>query len=1340
MIDVFTIKHSYDKKQNAIIFKPSWLNNYDSKDVMVRGHEIKSFYNEEKGLWEKENVKSGFIKLVDKELKKEAEIFNQKENSSNERVVISSLYEYDSKEVEVYDKWLNHFPDNAMPVFDSKIIFDDTKVTKDMHATFKLDYHPQEGSIDNWNEFLHGIFPEEEEAEKIEWMIGALAKGETTKDDFQYLFVLKGSPGTGKSSVLNFITDVLFPGYSSKFDIEKVVDSYDKFNLTQFKENPLIAIDHDGDLSKITKNDDINKICSHNDITINEKGIKAYTLHRPISLMIVCTNGDIDLGIDSGMLRRLIEVTPCNAAPFENAYFNALLGRCVFERAAIVQHCIDVYNKLGLKHYKNLSKNKTRVMSNNLVYQFVNEHRIEYITNDFCRRPEEYQKYLNMLKMELHISEPEKESVGKHRYFNEEFGKYWDKFVADTFINGERVTLMLRGFKRNMLLQEEQPKEPKAMDIPDWLQLNSTKSILDEELKDCPAQYANKDEQPTAKWDNVKTTLKDIDTSKLHYVRPIDNLICIDFDIKVDGKKNREANIKAAINGGWPKTYAEYSKSGAGLHLSYYYDGDLDILANTAEDKDIEIKVYRGKSSLRRALTGCNDIPIAHLSDLPFKKEKKQMIDFNGIKDEMHLRNLINKALRKEIDSITSTHQCVSYIQKVLDDAVASGLKFNLEDMKPTIVSFAMSSTNQATACLQMVNKMIFKTTDEIPEGIEGICNDESDIIFYDVEVFKNVFICCWKLIGEGNPMHRMINPPRHDVAELYNSYKLVGFNNRSYDNHILFAWAEEGYDNMQLFRLSQRLVKDKNNSERLKTGAAYNLSYTDIMDYYNITEKMKSLKKWEVELGINHVENEYPWDEPLDESHWEEVTDYCCNDVLATEAVWNATQTEFAVRKMLARLAGGKATVNWSTNKLIETIIFGGDKHPQDSFNYRNLAEPCEGQPHFPGYSYKYNDEIKRFESTYKGMVTGEGGLVYARPGMYRNVALLDVASMHPSSIIAENLFGDEYTQRYKEIKESRLCVKHKDIEGLKNKLNGVVYDIIVNDHIPEEEFGNLAHALKIVINSVYGLTSATFDTKFRDPRNVDNIVAKRGALFMVDLKEYVESLGYTVAHIKTDSIKIPDCDENIISKVMEFGKKYGYNFELEAIYDRMCLVNNAVYIAKYKEKDGHPCDEWTATGAQFQIPYTFKTLFSGEAIDFKTDLCEIKNVTGDAKMYLDINEDLGPDEHNYVFVGKVGKFTPVKPGYSAGTLYRYSNKNGVDKYDAISGTKGYRFLLSTDLSSNDNFMDMIDYSYFDDYVIKAREEMAKFGDVERFINDNGYFPPTPADPEAVKEELLPF
>lgn len=262
----------------------------------------------------------------------------------------------------------------------------------------------------------------------------------------------------------------------------------------------------------------------------------------------------------------------------------------------------------------------------------------------------------------------------------------------------------------------------------------------------------------------------------------------------------------------------------------------------------------------------------------------------------------------------------------------------------------------------------------------------------------------------------------------------------------------------------------------------------------------------------------------------------------------------------------------------------------------------------------------------------------------------------------------------------------------------------------------------MKTVINSVYGLTSARFDNSFRDPRNVDNIVAKRGALFMVDLMNAVQEKGYKVAHIKTDSIKIPNATQEIIDFVSEFGKRYGYTFEHEATYDRMCLVNDAVYIAKYdqngiKTKGGKKANQWTATGAQFAQPYVFKTLFSKEPIQFE-DMCETKSVT--SSIYLDMNEELEENEHNYLFVGKVGLFTPIKRGCGGGELMR--EKDG--KYYAVTGTKGYRWLESENVLDFGKEND-IDQDYYIDLVNDAVDNISKYGDFEVFISDRYLLPP---------------
>ena len=253
-----------------------------------------------------------------------------------------------------------------------------------------------------------------------------------------------------------------------------------------------------------------------------------------------------------------------------------------------------------------------------------------------------------------------------------------------------------------------------------------------------------------------------------------------------------------------------------------------------------------------------------------------------------------------------------------------------------------------------------------------------------------------------------------------------------------------------------------------------------------------------------------------------------------------------------------------------------------------------------------------------------------------------------------------------------------------------------------------DLAQALKIAINSVYGLTSAKFDNPFRDIRNKDNIVAKRGALFMVNLKHEVQARGFTVAHIKTDSIKIPNATPEIISFVQEYGKLYGYNFEHEATYDRMCLVNDAVYIAKYK--GGKHDGEWTATGAQFAQPYVFKTLFSGEPIG-TLDMAETKTVT--SALYLDMNEKLPEGEHDYHFIGKAGLFCPIMPGNGGGELIR--EKDG--KYYSATGAKGYRW-LEYEYVKQMGLEAYVDRSYYRALVDQAVEDISKYGDFEMFAN----------------------
>lgn len=611
--------------------------------------------------------------------------------------------------------------------------------------------------------------------------------------------------------------------------------------------------------------------------------------------------------------------------------------------------------------------------------------------------------------------------------------------------------------------------------------------------------------------------------------------------------------------------------------------------------------------------------------------------------------------------------------------------------------------------------------------------------------------------------------------------YRLIGFNCRRYDNHILYGRLM-GFDNEQLYNLSQSIINGDRNAF---FGEAYNVSYTDVYDFSSVKQ---SLKKWEIDLGIHHQELGLPWDKPVAEELWTKVAEYCDNDVIATEAVFNARRADFMARKIQVDLVKlihgiGDISVNDTTNSLSAKIIFGNNRKPQSVFNYRDLSQPV-GSDQYEEYRQKFGEDyifrvfdevglplyrdytpgerlpdgwsilpffndytFDHGKSVYMGEEIGEGGRVYSEPGMYVNVWDGDVASQHPHSIIFECLFGPEFTRRFREIVQARVAIKHKDFDAAGKLLNGAL-----KPYLNEEYADDLAQALKIVINSIYGLTSAAFENPFRDIRNKDNIVAKRGALFMTLLKHEVEKRGYKVAHIKTDSIKIPGAGEDIIDFVIRFGKEYGYSFETEANFEKFCLVNDAVYIAKHR--DGKKAGQWTATGTQFAVPYVFKTLFSKEPIEFE-DMCETKSVT--STIYLDMNEGLPdvsvaekikqlrssrPDQltkkdqslldewadrsdddvffeiakgHDYRFVGRIGNFCPIKPGCGGGLLIR--EKDG--KTFAVTGSKGYRWLESETVKTMGKEND-IDMSYYRKLVDEAVETISRYGDFEWFASDD--------------------
>ena len=1311
------------RKKEHVEIKPKFMA-INFTDLMIRGGDFYAIWNEDEKLWStKESVA---LYLIDREIDNALHKY-QAEHPDDRNVVALHMWDVENGMIDRWHKYVQKQCRDQYVPLDEKLIFSNMETEKKDYASKKLPYPLEDCDISAYEELISTLYAPDER-HKLEWAIGSIVSGDSK--NIQKFIVMYGAPKTGKSTMINIIQD-LFTGYTSVFDSQALGSSSTAFALEAFRDNPLVAIQHDGDMSRIENNARINSLVSHEDMVINVKFKSSYQM-RFNSFLIMGTNKPVRItDAKSGLMRRLIDVSP-TGDKIPKAKYDILVSKIKFELGGIAKHCLEIY-KENPKFYDNYSPIAMLSASNDF-YNFVLASYDEFKKEDGTTLKIAYEKY------KLYCDDAKVPYPYPQRVFKEELKSYFREFQersSEVSATGTRPWNVYKGFLADKFQVMDPKKSKRKKSEKQLLSLvqSTGESLLDIYLADCLAQYASEDETPLKKWANVKTTLKDLDTSKLHYVKVPENLIVIDFDLKdADGNKSFELNAEAAAK--WPPTYSEVSKGGQGIHLHYIYTGDVKKLSRIFDD-DIEIKVFTGNSSLRRKLSMCNDIPIATISSgLPLKEENKKMIDFEGFKNEKALRTYIKRAINKEY--AVSTRQSMSLIADTLDKAYESGMQYDISDMAPAIMTFAAKSTNSADWCYSLANKLHYKSDEPVSENFEQYNSDI--LVFFDIEVFPNLLIVVYK--GEGKNPVVLTNPSPRDIEELF-KMKLVGFNNRNYDNHILYA-RMLGETNEQLFARSNAIIKDKREAKII---AANNVSYTDIYDF---AAKKQSLKKWEIELGIHHQELGLPWDEPVPEDKWGLVAEYCINDVVATEATFNKLKGDFLAREILADIAGG--TVNDTTNTLTTRLIFGSNKKPQTKFRYRNLADPIKAEdvddemkeflrtyfsamvekrhgdaksflPYFPGYTYDQYAKSRDQRSQYRGHFVGEGGFVWSKPGMYTNVITFDVASMHPSSIGAEYLFG-EYTRAFYDILRARIAIKHKDYESAKQMFDGKLAKYLTEDSDPKA----LSQALKIAINSVYGLTAASFEHPFKDPRNKDNIVAKRVALFMVDLLENVLARGGNVIHIKTDSIKVADPSQELQNYILDFGKRYGYNFEIEHKFEKICLVNDAVYIAKCALDDeewtgackkaaakGQPePSRWTATGTQFAVPYVFKTLFSHEPLIFD-DYCVTKSVSGDSAIYIDMNEGLAADQHNYIFVGRVGQFVPIQDGNGAGELFRHDKNKGETKYDSVAGTKGYRWLES-EIVQLRKLENVIDKRYFNHLVDEAANDISKFGDFEWF------------------------
>ena len=378
MLDFVDISYRLTKKGMIEIYPIYRVKR--TKDLMVKGKSFYAIWDDAKQSWSTDEY--DVQRLIDEQMYK----YRDEKFPDNPNCVVLELGNFNNRTWVEFQQYVKSRPDSLVQL-DDKIIFANTPVTREDHSSKRLSYSMEYGDISAYDRIMSTLYSQEERM-KIEWAIGSIISGGSKF--IQKFIVLYGKPGAGKSTILNII-EWLFDGYCCIFDAKGLTSNNDVFSLESFKNNPLVAIQQDGDLSRIEDNTRLNSIVSHERIMINEKFKSKYEI-RPNAFLFMATNKPVKItDSKSGIIRRLIDVSPTGERLPVREY-NKLMKEVKFELGAIAQHCLDLYSEMGPNYYDNYTPIRM-MFKTDIFFNFIEEYHDILEKRDWISLKEAYGLY-----------------------------------------------------------------------------------------------------------------------------------------------------------------------------------------------------------------------------------------------------------------------------------------------------------------------------------------------------------------------------------------------------------------------------------------------------------------------------------------------------------------------------------------------------------------------------------------------------------------------------------------------------------------------------------------------------------------------------------------------------------------------------------------------------------------------------------------------------------------------------------------------------------------------------------------------------------------------------------
>ena len=311
-VEIAAVENETARRRTLDIY-PIFLVKANSNDLMIRGRDFYAVWDEEQRIWS--TNEQTVVDIIDREIDRVYQEKKEDPRYSVGWVIKPKRMKYSTSGV--IDQWHKYVQKQCRDNYhqlDEKVIFANSRSNKRDYSSKQLPYALEEGDHSAWDELISVLYSDSER-DKLEWAIGSVIAGDSKK--LQKCIYLYGGPKTGKSTVLDII-QAMFDGYYCIFDAKELGNSNSSFALESFKDNPLVGIQQDGDLSRIDDNTRLNSIISHDTMEVNEKFKSKYTtkfntfLFMASNKMVKITDGK------SGLMRRVIDVSPTGRTiPFE---------------------------------------------------------------------------------------------------------------------------------------------------------------------------------------------------------------------------------------------------------------------------------------------------------------------------------------------------------------------------------------------------------------------------------------------------------------------------------------------------------------------------------------------------------------------------------------------------------------------------------------------------------------------------------------------------------------------------------------------------------------------------------------------------------------------------------------------------------------------------------------------------------------------------------------------------------------------------------------------------------------------------------------------------------------